>query len=194
MMSTVAVIPVKSFRGGKLRLSPAIDGAERHSLARAFAAHVVETVDSAGLRPLIVTEDQDVASWATSAGVQALPETGEGLNGAARTGADWATANDNRWVVIHSDLPLLRVDDVALFADTTHDVIAPSADGGTSGIASRSTIQFAFGPGSFHKHLARLINPSVVTSTGWLHDVDSPNDLASAMTHHRGRWIAEHAR
>lgn len=194
MISTVAVIPVKSFRGGKLRLSPAIDAAERHSLTKAFAAHVAETVDSAGMRPLIVTADDEVTDWAMSAGLQALPETGEGLNGATRTGAGWATANNSRWVVIHSDLPLLRSHDLTPFLDTTQDVIAPSSDGGTSGITSRSMIDFAFGPGSFHKHLARLASPRVITSTGWLHDIDSPADLKSAMTHARGRWIFEYMR
>ena len=194
MVSTVAVIPVKSFRGGKLRLSPAIDDAKRHSLATGFATHVATTVEGAGLRPLIVTADDEVTNWATSSGYQVLSETGEGLNSATRTGADWATANDSRWVVIFSDLPLLRSDDLTPFLDTTHDVIAPSADGGTSGIASRSMIDFAFGPGSFHKHLARLASPRIIISTGWLHDIDSPNDLESAMNHSRGRWIAEHTR
>ena len=59
MVSTVAVIPVKSFRGGKLRLSPAIDDAKRHSLATGFATHVATTVEGAGLRPLIVTADDE---------------------------------------------------------------------------------------------------------------------------------------
>ncbi len=188
-MPTVVIIPVKSFRLGKQRLASALDDAQRSRLGRALATHVAETVEEAGLLVMFVTDDPEVAAWATSAGFPSLPDPGQGLNAAAAAGVEWADLSKSSWIVLHSDLPLLRADDLRALATTRADVIAPSSDGGTSAISARSSIEFAFGPASFHKHLPQLHSPTIVTRTGLLLDIDSPSDLASALAHPRGRWM-----
>ena len=189
MVPTVVIIPVKSFRLGKQRLASALDDAQRSRLGRALATHVAETVEEAGLLAMFVTGDPEVAAWATSSGFPSLPDPGQGLNAAAAAGVEWADRSRSTWIVLHSDLPLLQAEDLGALANTRTDVIAPSSDGGTSAISARSPIEFAFGPASFHKHLPQLRSPTIVARTGLLLDIDSPFDLASALSHPRGRWM-----
>jgi 2-phospho-L-lactate guanylyltransferase len=178
----VAIIPVKSFRMGKQRLSTALPADERERLGQALAGHVAETVEATGLIPLVVTADADVASWAMSAGFPSLPDSGDGLDAAAAAGVAWAEHTDSAWIVFHADLPLLGTDDVAAVSGVLREgssVIAPSSDGGTSAIGGRGHFEFSFGVGSFHRHLARLTCPTVIIRTGLLLDVDSPDDLSA---------------
>lgn len=188
-MPTIVIIPVKSFRLGKQRLAEAIEDDRRHALGKALASHVAETVEAAGLLPLFVTSDREVAAWATSMGFPSLPDPAAGLDVAAATGVEWARQSSSRWIVLHSDLPLLRDDELVRLELEESDWIAPSADGGTSAISAKEPIDFAFGPGSFHRHLARLQTPGVIATTGLLHDLDSPADLRSALAHPRGSWL-----
>ena len=191
-MPTVVVIPVKSFREGNERLANTLSPEARVELGRALAAHVAEAAEECGLVPLIVTADREVAEWAALAGFPSLPDPATGLNDAAFAGAEWATESGSRWIVMHSDLPLMRVDDVAAIASLEADVIAPSADGGTSAVASNALIPFRYGAGSFHRHLAMLHYPAVVARIGLLHDLDSPRDLRSAAAHPLGAWISDY--
>lgn len=191
-MPTVAVVPVKSFATGNRRLAKALSDSEREDLGRSLALHVVETAESAGMLPIVVTADADVAAWATGFGFPPVPDPGQGLDAAATTGVEWAIQARSRWIVLHADLPLLVADDLRSMNERPGDVIAPSADGGTSALGSTEPVEFAYGPGSFHRHLARLSNPRIVTRLGLLHDVDSPNDLASATAHTRRRGLREY--
>ena len=74
-------------------------------------------------------------------------------------------------------------------------VLAPSSDGGTSLIGGSGDpgFDFAYGVGSFHRHLARLrrCSPKVVFRLGLALDLDHPSDLEAALSHPRGRWLAE---
>lgn len=179
----MVIIPVKSFRLGKQRLSDTLDTLARQSLGRALAAHVAGTVESAGLIPVIVTGDREVATWATQIGFPSLPDPGTGLDAAAGTGVEWAGRSGSHWLVLHSDLPLLRPDDVASLADVLRSgesPIAPSADGGTTAIGSVGPFSFSFGVASFHRHLPRLAHPRVVYRRGLAFDIDSAHDLAAA--------------
>lgn len=176
----MVIVPVKSFRMGKQRLSGAVSLSEREELGRHLAGHVAAQVEAAGLIPLVVTADPEVATWATSSGFPSLPDPGDGLDAAAAAGVTWAEHTSSSWIVLHSDLPLLHPEDVAALAEIVRSgaaVVAPSSDGGTSAIGWRGPFQFAFGPGSFHRHLARLGSPTVITRLGLLLDVDSPDDL-----------------
>jgi 2-phospho-L-lactate guanylyltransferase (CobY/MobA/RfbA family) len=70
-------------------------------------------------------------------------------------------------------------------------VLAPSSDGGTSLIGGVGQFDFAFGPESFHRHLARLAERTVniLTTVGTLLDLDKPADLEAAAAHPRGAWL-----
>jgi 2-phospho-L-lactate guanylyltransferase len=190
----VVVIPVKSFTLGKGRLASALDPEARARLGKGLAEHVASTVAESGEMPLVVTSDPDVAEWATRSGFPALADPGDGLDVAARTGMEWAQQSDSFWLILHSDLPLLHSSDVAALTrplEAGQDVIAPSADGGTSAIGSGEAVDFAFGSASFHHHLQELRNPHVAVRRGLLLDIDSPGDLAAATTTQRGRWLGD---
>jgi 2-phospho-L-lactate/phosphoenolpyruvate guanylyltransferase len=191
---TTVVIPVKSFSMGKRRLAGFVDSNARAQLGRALAGHVASTVADAGLVPLVVTADPEVADWSTRSGFPSLPDPGLGLDGAARAGMDWVRHTSPAWLVLHADLPLLSVADVrALVSELERlgGVIAPSADGGTSAIGSRDALRFAFGVSSFHRHLRRLGRPGVVARRGLLLDIDAPQDLRAVADTPEGRWIGE---
>ncbi len=193
-MPTVVVIPVRSFRLGKTRLAETLSERGRIELGRALASHVGEAVAVADLLPLVVSADPEVATWAMTEGFPSLPDPGSGLNAAAAAGVEWAEASRSSWVVLHADLPLVEAADIrnlaALLAEG-FDPIAPSSDGGTSAIGSRGGFAFAFGEGSFHRHVKRLSSPRAVISPGLLLDIDSPADLSAALAHPRGSWLKE---
>jgi 2-phospho-L-lactate guanylyltransferase len=164
----------------------------REWLGRALASHVATAAESAGLIPLIVTADTEVAAWATGTGFPSLPDPGRGLDAACEAGVGWAGHSGSRWLVLHSDLPLLGDGDLGALLATIEgggDVIAPSSDGGTSAISARGDIVFSFGPASFHRHLPRLTFPTVVARPGLLQDVDSSADLEAAASHPLGSWL-----
>lgn len=190
----MVVIPVRSFRLGKTRLGGAVGEDRRVRLGRALTFRVASAVETAGLLPLVVTADAEVATWATAEGFPSLPDPGSGLDDAAAAGVEWAEMSHSSWIVLHADLPLLESRDIgtlaALLAEG-FDPIAPSSDGGTSAVGGREGFAFSFGEGSFHRHLTRLASPKVVTSPGLLLDLDSPADLAAAVAHPRGRWLRE---
>lgn len=193
-MAGVVIIPVRSFTLGKRRLAGAVPPQTRARLGRALAEHVAATVVDAGQVPLIVTADPEVAEWSTRSGFPSLPDPGDGLDAAARTGVDWARHAGSFWLVLHSDLPLLHPSDISALTsplEESRDVIAPSADGGTSAIGSSERGEFSFGVASFHRHLQTLSDPLVIARRGLLLDVDSPEDLAAASTTDRGRWLRD---
>lgn len=191
-MPIVAVLPVKPFQSGKERLAESLTTDARVVLAQAFAERTADTSAEAGMIPLIVAGDPAVAEWALIRGIPTVEDPGSDLSAAAAAGVEWARAADCDWLVLHCDLPLLQVVELTELASAIVEsgaVIAPSADGGTSALGAAEPVEFAYGLGSFHRHLARLPGAAVVTRTGLLHDVDSPADLISARRHPRGHWL-----
>lgn len=157
-----------------------------------MAGKTTETAEEAGLLPTIITGDPEVAQWAARRGLVAIEETNAGLNGAAQDGVYWAEAGGHQWIVLHGDLPLVASEELEELAKSVAariPVLAPSSDGGTSAISSPDPVKFSYGPGSFHRHVAALDRPRIVARIGLLHDLDSSDDLASALSHPRGRWI-----
>jgi 2-phospho-L-lactate guanylyltransferase len=169
-------------------LAPAARSRLGQSLAERTAALAID----AGMVPILVAGDADVAGWALELGFPSIPDPGGGLNEAAVVGARWAEAASSNWLVLHTDLPLLSIDEleeVSKALATTGWVIAPSADGGTSALGGSGEAVFSYGPGSFHLHLGRFPEARVISRLGLLHDVDSFADLVSARRHPRGAWL-----
>lgn len=191
-MPITAIIPIRSFEQGKGRLEGHISTAQRIELGMGMAERTVAAAEESNLIPTIVSAATDVADWAFHLGLLVLDELAPGLNAAASRGSEWAEAGALRWVILHSDLPLVSAADLApivAVVESGGDVIAPSCDGGTSAISSRIAFGFRYGPGSFHHHLPRLDSPEVITSPGLLQDLDSYDDLKAASTHPRGTWL-----
>lgn len=192
-MPVVAIIPVKSLRLAKGRLADVLDTDRRRRLSIALAGHVAVAAESAETLPLIVTPDSEVAEWAMATGFPTLPDPGDGLNAAARTGVEWAIQARSSWLVLHSDLPLLTPADVRAVAEPLRSgvpALAPSSDGGTSAIGARGEIDFAYGASSFHRHLIRLPEAVIVVRAGLALDIDSPDDLATAVASASGSWLS----
>lgn len=165
----------------------------RSTLGRALAERTASLAVEAGLIPVLVAGDAEVAEWALLQGFPSLPDPGEGLDGAAGAGALWAGEAASDWMVIHADLPLLispELEELGEALSGRGSVIAPSADGGTSALGASGGAEFAYGPGSFRRHLARFPEAAVVARLGLLHDIDTIADLESARLHPRGAWLA----
>jgi 2-phospho-L-lactate/phosphoenolpyruvate guanylyltransferase len=191
-MPVAAILPIRSFAGGKERLASALDPETRQALATAMAARTAQAAEKALLMPVVVTADPGVSSWASSRGFPVIEESGSGLNAAANVGVKWATANKMQWVVLHSDLPLVTggdLDAIGTAIEGGTAILAPSADGGTTALSSPRPLEFRYGAVSAHLHLAQMDDVEIVIRAGLLHDLDSVSDLHSAMSHPEGRWL-----
>ncbi|HEY5889085.1 MAG TPA: 2-phospho-L-lactate guanylyltransferase [Acidimicrobiia bacterium] len=194
-MPIAVLIPIRSFASGKERLGAILSDNQRLELGAAMAARTTEAVEEAGLLPAVVTGDPEVERWATLRGIVTIGESGPGLNRAANDAVDWADSNRLQWLVLHGDLPVVSSGDIEELARTVGSgvaVVAPSSDGGTSAISSPHRVDFSYGPASFHRHLGGLNEPRIVCRTGLLHDLDSPDDLASALSHPDGKWVSQY--
>jgi 2-phospho-L-lactate guanylyltransferase len=187
-VSILIGVPVKPFTVAKRRLSGVLDAATRRKLGQAIALRTARQAMAVGADVRIVTGDAGVARWAQGHGLGTLAEepTG-GLDGAARRVV--AAADGRGWVVLHADLPLLQPTDLARVIDIEGDVIVPAHDGGTNLIKGRRPFPFAYGPASFHRHLAQRPSSRVLTTPGLALDLDTPADLATAVRLPDGAWL-----
>lgn len=179
--AVAVLVPVKAFRDAKLRLAPALEPEARATLARTMAEAVVTA--AAPLPIHVVCDDDEVATWATSVGAEVLWKPGRGLNGAVNEGvADLADRGVERVIVAHADLP--HALELAWVGDGDGVTLVPDRrDDGTNvaAVPSRSGFTFAYGPGSFARHLAEArrlgleVRVAREPRLGW--DVDLPDDL-----------------
>jgi 2-phospho-L-lactate guanylyltransferase len=178
------LVPVKAFGRAKLRLSGVLDPEERADLARRMAAVVLA---AAGPLPAhVVCDDDEVASWAASAGATVLWRPGFGLDQAVADGVAALRAEGYRRVVVaHADLPLARdLRTVAAFAGVT--IVPDRREDGTNVICvpADAGFTFAYGAGSFRRHAAEAVRLGlglrVVRRRDLGFDVDLPGDLEEA--------------
>lgn len=189
-VSLLIAIPVKPFGVAKKRLKPALDRSGRSRLGKTIAAHTALEAQATGARVAVVTGDEGVADWASGRGfevVREAPEYGSGLNGAAASAVAAADRDGSDWLILHADLPLISRDDIRVAIERHRPgryVIAPSYDGGTGLIMGSGEFPFAYGPGSFHRHLqAANGTAEVVIRSGLALDLDTPRDLEAAINH-----------
>lgn len=186
-----ALIPVKGFAEGKSRLTPPLTQDDRATLIVAMLRHVVAVAQAAEAvrRVIVISPDAAVLTLARDLGAIPLRQESTGLNPAldeARTAAvrDGAEAI----LVLHADLPSLRVDDIAGMARvlpaSPAAVFAPDHTGrGTNAalIAPPDALPFLFGPDSFAHHRAaadaRGISVAIYRAAGIAGDVDTPDDV-----------------
>jgi 2-phospho-L-lactate guanylyltransferase len=182
----VAAIPIKPFGLAKQRLSSLLDDDQRMALGERLARRLVATVSEADIRPLVLSADDGVTDWAKRKGIDVLMDEGSSLDRAASIARDSIRDAGSAWMIVHADLPLLRARDVrtaAALIAAGRPVLAPSTDGGTSMIGWHDHVEFAYGPGSFHRHLRRLAthDPQVIIAPGWSLDLDTPSDVEAVI-------------
>lgn len=193
-LDVVAAIPVKPFGLAKGRLAAVLTPGERRHLGERLARHTVEVAAAAGALPLVLSADDEVTDWARSADIDVLLDEGSSLDEAATAARDWALGEGRGWLIVHADLPLLTTGDLVSAVRQVAaggSVIAASSDGGTSLVGSTSSLRFAYGPGSFHRHLRLLAatEPLILATTGLALDLDTPADLEAVRAHPRSRWL-----
>ncbi|MDG6986035.1 MAG: 2-phospho-L-lactate guanylyltransferase [Nitrososphaerota archaeon] len=188
MSDLALVVPVKS--SGKSRLSPVLSAEERRALSVALFRGVMKAVRGAGLigSCLVVSSDSDVLSTASKCGATPVEEPGDrGVNAAVERGmgeAGWAA----QFLVIPSDLPLLKSSDLTdllrLRAAGVGLLISPSAAfDGTNALLFPRGLRFplSYDRDSFWNHLRSAselgLRTGIFAKGGVMFDVDSPEDL-----------------
>lgn len=188
----IAAIPLRDFSSPKTRLATRLDPGTRGRLTAAVASRVAAACTGAGWEVLVVSSDLQVTSWCRDRDLIRLPDPGGGLDAAA---ASAVAAIVGTWAIVHGDLPLLTSSDLAGVAEAVDEgatVLAPSRDGGTNLLAGSGDFPFAYGTGSFARHLARASrrSPRILMRTGLAVELDTPADLAAARRHDEGQWLA----
>ena len=192
----VAVVPVRSLRNGKTRLSPVLAPDARERLLRYAAERVIRAaVDSGTLEiVLVVSLDPEVLTWAAelspTVSTMSQPQHLPGLNGAIDAGREWArTLGATAIVSLFADLPLIAPGDIrGLTGRGETVVLGPDRRGeGTNALLLRLAgrgpeFRFAFGEQSLVRHLneARRLGLDVAVhdAPGIGFDLDTPDDWA----------------
>jgi 2-phospho-L-lactate guanylyltransferase len=181
-VNAVVLVPVKAFRSAKARLSTLLGDSDRERLARWMSARVLA---AAGELPTYVAcDDQEVAAWAAERGASILWHPGVGLNAAVNNSvADLRAVGVTDVVVAHGDLP--RAQGLAALAGRGMLTLVPDRrSDGTNVVAvpTNMPFQFAYGPGSFRRHLdsavASGLSVRVRRDPLLALDIDTPSDLA----------------
>jgi 2-phospho-L-lactate/phosphoenolpyruvate guanylyltransferase len=192
-MSTIAILPVKSFGAAKQRLSPALGAGSRQALAQAMFLDVLASLRRVpGLDSVVVvTADEVAESAALGERVQVLRDTDQaGQSAAAMIGIAYAqTRGFERVLLVPGDTPLLDPGEVAGLLrrgleDGLGAVIVPDRHGeGTNALllSPPDAIEPSFGPGSLARHTAAAATAGVSCSVDHVPtlalDIDTGQDL-----------------
>ncbi len=196
-MSTICILPVKSFANAKTRLSNVLSMRERAELVKAMLMDVlcaiVEAKEVSGV--IVVTPGGGVERVASEFNkVIVIKDLGVGQVEAVRKAMEYAGKNFrvSRLILAVGDTPLITRDDVSFVLSQACSersvAMVPSIDGGTNLMAQHppGAIDLMYGPGSFRKHLSRALESKVKTSIyvseGAVIDVDDSRDLVE-LTH-----------
>ena len=192
-MSTVAILPVKTFTEAKHRLRTGLSPAERRALAEAMFTDVLVALRRCAsvASVLVVSADHGAQRIAGGYGAAVLADPEHGHNVAARHGIERALGDGaERVVLVPGDCPAL--DPAELDGLLGHDVPSPSVlvvpdrhGTGTNALVLTppGTMGPSFGPGSRQRHLDHArdagVHGEVVEIPTLALDVDTSADLAA---------------
>jgi 2-phospho-L-lactate guanylyltransferase len=192
-MSTIAILPVKSFGAAKQRLAPALGAGSRQALAQAMFSDVLASLRHVpGLDSVaVVTSDRVAESAALGERVHVLRDTEEaGQSAAALIGIRHARERAfERVLLVPGDTPLIDPSEVAALLRRGDEglgtVLVPDRHGkGTNALllSPPDAIEPSFGPGSRARHVAAARAAGVPCAVEELPtlmlDVDTGDDLA----------------
>jgi len=192
-MSTVAILPVKSFDSAKQRLSSALGLGHRRALAESMYSDVLLAAKrTSGIDTIIVvTSDRAALRIAGGHGATVINDTGSSHSEAAALGIAHAMSDGaDRVLLIPGDCPLLdpRQLEALLARKVTEPsaLIVPDRHGtGTNALllAPPNSLTPAFGEGSRQRHVdlakAQGSTPELIEVASLGLDVDTPEDLAT---------------
>jgi 2-phospho-L-lactate/phosphoenolpyruvate guanylyltransferase len=185
-----AILPVKSPRNAKQRLSGFLSIEDRETLARLLFRQTLAALCAAqGIDCVMVaTSDEEVRDHARRAGVTVFEET-EQLSHSVSADAACLRAKEmgaSTAMLVPIDVPTVTAEDFShLAAARPGLIVVPSADGtGTNALVRTppDCIQSRFGPGSFRAHcdqaIANGLQLDVLRLPGLMFDIDTPEDVA----------------
>lgn len=186
-----AIIPVKRFGAAKMRLSDVLSSEDRAALAEAMMRDVlsaaVECTALAGI--VVVTCDQNAAQIAAAAGANIVQMASDsGHSPAAEAGVAALRGRASTALILSTDVPLVRAEDIALLASLHAPAPAvtlarAAADGGTNAllVSPPDLIRFHFGFDSEARHMGAAKRAGVlarsVTIPRMAYDIDRAEDL-----------------
>ncbi len=178
--ATAVIVPIRSFDGALSRLAGILGAARCRDLMLLMAHRVVA---AAGPLPVhVVTDDAEVAAWATDLGAAVVAAGRPGLTIAVTTAVDHlAGAGVERAVVAHADLALARTLQPAVGPGLT--IVGDRRRDGSNVVCvpTAAGFRFAYGPGSFGRHVAEArrvgLEVTVVDDDALATDIDHPEDL-----------------
>lgn len=199
---TFAILPVKSPRNAKQRLTGFLAVEQREALARVLYRQTLAALCQAeGIdRVVVATSDVEVADHARGSGALVFEED-EQVSHSVSADAACLRAMDlgaSTVLLVPIDVPTATPADFTLLAARSSDglhpglIVVPSSDGtGTNALVRTppNCIQSRFGPGSFRAHLdqalAKGLPADVLRLPGLMFDIDTPEDVAEflARTH-----------
>ncbi len=190
-MSTLAILPMKSFSEAKRRLRRRLTVGERRALAEAMFSDVLVALRRASSIDMIivVTADHGAQQIAGGYGAMVLDDEQQGHNAASRHGVRRALElGADRALLVPGDCPLLDPAELdELFAHPAGPrsvLIVPDRHGtGTNALllTPPDALPPSFGPGSRERHAANAQSAGAAYEVVELQslglDVDTPDDL-----------------
>ena len=189
-MSTIAILPVKTFTAAKQRLAVTLGAGSRQALAQAMFSDVLAALRHvSGLDAVaVVTSDRLAESAAVGGGVRVLRDTAPaGQSAAAGIGIRYALDSGfDRVLLVPGDTPLLDPAELDELLERAGPVaIVPDRHlTGTNALllSPPDAIEPSFGPGSLARHRAAAeeagLDHSIERLPTLMLDVDTPEDLA----------------
>jgi 2-phospho-L-lactate/phosphoenolpyruvate guanylyltransferase len=203
-----AILPVKSPKNAKQRLTEFLAAEERETLARLLYRQTLAALcEAKGIdRVVVATSDIEVADHARRSGVLVFEETEQVSHSAS---ADTACLmamemGASTAMLVPIDVPTVTPADftrLAAAAKRPGLAIVPSSDGtGTNALVRTppDCIQSRFGPGSFRAHcdqaLANGLQLDILRLPGLMFDIDTPEDVAEFLAMSRACSVSSYLR
>jgi len=188
---TVALLPIRSLRDGKRRLSPMFPPSVREAVVRQLfqRTHAALLASDDVTHISVVSPDPEVLRWVEPLGVLPVLQADAGLNNGLEQARRELVAQQ-RWttlLVLLPDLPLLASSDIQKLLrlkESRSLVLAPDRHGaGTNGLVLQLTdeLPFVFGDNSFHQFqkvaTAQGLTIQLYQSLHTTLDLDTADDL-----------------
>lgn len=201
MEKLCVVIPMKSPKKAKQRLSTRLSRTERECLAMVMFQSTLIFFRShfPNLALLVVSESEEVLSLAESYSTNLLYEEGvQGLNHALYQASEWVTNQGfTQQLIVPSDIALLDKQEILQLlglAEKHQVIVARAKDGGTNALLSSppQAVQFKYGKDSAKAHCAEAFYHGLsyyqIDLPHLSLDIDQSDDLEKAISQQPERF------